>query len=169
MTEAALKLTPKPSEDSVSLGIGRENRSEIAEGLSEILSDTYRLLIKTHIYHWNVVGPLFHSLHEMLEEQYNDIFAATDVIAERIRALGFLAPMDMAAPNKGFANNEAKASDAKAMVEDLIADHEALVRKMREVAEGAADKDDGVSEDMLVGRMTFHEKTLWMLRATIAE
>ncbi|MEM8750655.1 MAG: DNA starvation/stationary phase protection protein [Pseudomonadota bacterium] len=165
----AAALSPQPTPDSLSIGIPEDDRKDVSDALSAILSDTYHLLIKTHIYHWNVVGPLFHSIHVLLEEQYNDLFAATDVIAERIRALGFLAPVGMKAPASGLDDTDAKKGSAKAMVEDLIEAHEEIVRKMRDAAEKAAEKSDMVSEDMLVGRLTVHEKTLWMLRAIVAD
>jgi len=123
----------------VTIGIGRENRKDVTSHLGDIHSETFRLLIKRHVYHWNVVGPLFHSLHEMLEEQCNDTFAATDEIVERIRALGFLAPIDLAATTKCVTHPSASASAARGMVEDLILDHDALVRK---IVQDAADRKD---------------------------
>lgn len=167
MSADALKAVPTP--DSMSLGIGKDNREQVSDSLSQVLADTYRLLIKTHIYHWNVVGPLFYSLHQMLEEQYNDLFEATDIIAERVRALGHLAPVGMKAPASGLGETDAKDISAEKMVQDLIADHEEIVRKMRDAAEDAADRKDIVTEDMLVARLTVHEKNLWMLRAIIAK
>lgn len=169
MSDNVSVLSPEPHAEKVSIGISKKDREALSTNVTEVLSATYDLLIKTHVYHWNVVGPLFHSLHVMLEEQYNDLFAAADVIAERIRALGFLAPVKGAAPADGVMGNDAKASNAHEMVKDLIKDHESIVRKMREAAEDAADKGDAVTEDMLVGRMTVHEKNLWMLRAIIAD
>lgn len=167
MSQATAVLTPSASVDDMSIGISAGDREELSKGLTDILTGTYHLLIKTHVYHWNVVGPMFHSLHVMLEEQYNDLFAAADVIAERIRALGYLAPVNGAAPADGVLDRDAKASSAHDMVDDLINDHENIVRLMRKAAEGAADKGDAVTEDMLVARLTFHEKTLWMLRAIV--
>ena len=63
-----------------------DSRDEIADGLSRLLSDTYTLYLKTHNYHWNVTGPMFHTLHLMFETQYNELALAVDLIAERIRA-----------------------------------------------------------------------------------
>ena len=93
MSKAQKALDTKPREENVNFGLDDKARETIAQNLSAILADTYALLVKTHIYHWNVVGPLFHSIHEMTEEQYNDLFKATDEIAERIRALGYRAPV----------------------------------------------------------------------------
>lgn len=62
--------------------------SNYVSALQAVLADSYSLYLKTQNYHWNVEGQHFRSLHLMFEEQYNDLFAANDEIAERIRALG---------------------------------------------------------------------------------
>jgi starvation-inducible DNA-binding protein len=169
MSKATAVLSPSASVENMSIGISADDRGELSKDLTDILTSTYQLLIKTHVYHWNVVGPMFHSLHVMLEEQYNDLFAAADVIAERIRALGHLAPVEGSAPAKGVMDSSAKAATAHDMVNDLIGDHEKIVRLMRKAANSAADKGDAVTEDMLVARLTFHEKILWMLRAILTD
>ena len=77
---------------SVDIGITATDREAIAAGLSRLLADTYTLYLKTHNFHWNVTGPMFQTLHLMFETQYNELALAVDLIAERIRALGFRAP-----------------------------------------------------------------------------
>ena len=77
-------------------GIADSDRKEIAHGLSRMLADTYTLYLKTHGYHWNVTGPMFRSLHLMFEEEYIELREAVDLIAERIRALGYPAPASYA-------------------------------------------------------------------------
>jgi starvation-inducible DNA-binding protein len=141
----------------------------MANRLSGILAGTYQLTIKSHIYHWNVVGPLFKPLHELTEEHYNALFEATDIIAERIRALGHLAPVSFGDAGN-FAPNakDVDHASAKSMIGDLIASHEEAVRQMREAGGKAGDAGDLVTEDMLTARLTFHEKALWMLRAIAA-
>ncbi len=106
--------------------------TKISAQLSDILAATYRLTIKSHLYHWNVVGPLFKPLHELTEEHYNALFAATDIIAERIRALGHLAPVRLG-DAAAFAPkvSEVKNTSAIDMIEDLIADHSDAVKTMR--------------------------------------
>lgn len=166
---ATKALNVKPSKEDVKTGISAADRKEIAKELSQILGDTYMLLVKTHVYHWNVVGPLFLPLHELTEAQYNDLFAATDVLAERIRALGLTTPVSFSAMTKNADLTEAKSvATAETMVESLVADHEAIVRSMRELAIKCDEAEDLVTTDMLVARMTFHEKAIWMLRAIVA-
>ncbi len=77
---------------NIDIGINEKDRSEIANGLSKLLADTYSLYLKTHNFHWNVTGPMFQTLHLMFETQYNELALAVDLVAERIRSLGFPAP-----------------------------------------------------------------------------
>src|SRR3569832_889353 len=74
------------------IGIADQDRKEIAEALSRMLADSYILYLKTHNFHRNVTGPMFQTLHTMFMTQYTELWGALDLIAERIRALGFPAP-----------------------------------------------------------------------------
>lgn len=169
MANSALaSLTPETSNDRINIGLQADYRKAMAKDLSEILAATYRLTIKSHIYHWNVVGPIFKPIHDLTEAHYNALFADTDIIAERIRALGHLAPVNFDM-TKSFSPTKSDVDQASAhdMVNDLIKDHEEAVREARKAAGKAGDNDDVVTEDMLTARLTFHEKALWMLRAII--
>ncbi len=84
-----MKATTAPQID---IGISAKERRRIADGLAKVLADTYTLYLKTHNFHWNVTGPMFNTLHLMFEAQYNELALAVDLVAERIRALGFPAP-----------------------------------------------------------------------------
>lgn len=148
---------------------GLENRKRLAGNLTGLLADTYLLLVKTQGYHWNVVGPLFVSLHRLTEEQYRNLFEAVDDMAERIRALGHPAPSsitEMIALTR-IAEDTGNAS-AEEMVANLVADHERIVRRLREAAIMAEEQHDMVTAGMLTDRMGFHEQAVWMLRAVIA-
>lgn len=163
-------LSPQAKNQDIDIGLSKAYRQRISESLSDILGDTYKLLIKSHIYHWNVVGPLFKPLHELTEDHYNTLFKATDVIAERMRALGHLAPEKLGeAAQFSPAARDVNHSSAADMVADLIATHEKAVKSMRKAATDADDNDDLVTADMLTDRLTFHEKALWMLRAIMAQ
>ncbi|HBD90609.1 MAG: DNA starvation/stationary phase protection protein [Rhodobacteraceae bacterium GWE1_64_9] len=158
-------LNTVPKADKVETGVS--NVPNIADGLTQALADTYRLMFKTHAYHWNVEGPLFHSIHVLTEGQYNDLFKAADVVAERIRALGYLAPWQLADIIKGSVVEDAsKLPSAQDMVADLAADHEAVAKRLRDVIEVAEKGNDPVTADLLTARCAFHEKSAWMLRAT---
>jgi len=170
MPRATNVLNVKPQTENVRTGIGEDDRKDIAQAISRVLTDTYLLVIKSHVYHWNVVGPLFHPIHEMTEEHYENLFQACDELAERIRALGHPAPLtDTRVLAEGNIIIEATAPTARDMVQDLVSDHEGLCRTMREAAELAEEKGDFVSHDLLTARLTYHEKVIWMLRAIITE
>ena len=154
---------------SVAIGIADEKLEEIVHGLSRVLADSYSLYLKTHNYHWNVVGPMFHSLHTMFEVQYTELALAVDEIAERIRALGAPAP----ATFRQFTEltvvaEDTDLPDAQEMVRRLVSSHEATVRTIRETLPLAEGGPDQVSTDLLVRRLEVHEKTAWMLRSMLA-
>ena len=141
----------------------------VADALARLLADTYTLYLKTHGYHWNVIGPDFRSHHLMFEEQYLELAAAVDEIAERIRALGPLAPgsyREMAVLTSVI--DEEVAPDAMAMVRRLIDANDVVVRTARAVVGAAEKAGDAASLDLATRRIAVHEKTLWMLRATAA-
>src|SRR3954468_21566832 len=91
-TKAASKGSSTKNSPAVNIGLSAAERLAIAEGLSRVLADTYTLYLTTHNFHWNVTGPHFNSLHAMFMGQYTELWGATDVLAERIRALGHYAP-----------------------------------------------------------------------------
>ena len=82
---------------SMDIGISDKDRAAIAQGLSRLLADTYTLYLTTHNFHWNVTGTMFNTLHTMFMVQYTELWNAVDPIAERIRALGHVAPGSYAA------------------------------------------------------------------------
>ena len=164
MTAAVLQA--KPKKENVATGLSDKTRKEIAANLGEVLANTMILQMKTQVYHWNVVGPLFFPLHQLTEVHYNDLFAAADVIAERIRALGHIAPLSTQALKKyADLKEERHNRSAAEMVEQLVTDHEELIRQTRKAAEHADENSDFVTNDMLTERLAFHEKAVWMLRA----
>ncbi len=153
----------------INMGLTREQREAMAQAVTALLADTYALYFKTHAYHWNVTGPRFHDLHAMFEEQYTELWQATDEIAERIRALGVLAPIsydEMAA--SAVVKHDAVTPDANAMVTNLIAGHEQVGRRARAALNLAEEHGDEATSDLVSPRITAHEKTAWMLRATLA-
>ena len=153
---------------NINLGLTSEQRETMAAAVTNVLADTYALYFKTHIYHWNVTGPRFHDLHALFELQYNELWAATDVIAERIRALGVLAPNSYASMGAtATVAAEATQENADAMLADLLAGHEAVVATIRSALELAAEHGDEATTDVLTPRLTEHEKAAWMLRSTL--
>lgn len=153
---------------AIDIGISDQGRKAIADGLSVYLADNYLLYLKTQNFHWNVVGPQFHTLHAMFEAQYSDLATAVDDIAERIRALDHPAPGSLTQYMQiSNLKDQEDIPAAEKMVEILVADHESIVACARKVLQIAESHHDDVTVDFLTGRMNTHEKTAWMLRSII--
>ncbi len=148
-------------------GIPETDRKELAKGLSTLLADTFTVYMKTHVYHWNVEGPMFRSLHMMFEEQYVEMWNAIDEIAERIRSLGYPAPGSYGEFSSLTSIEDSEGSpEAMEMVRNLVEGHEAVIRTARELVAQAEDAQDVATADLATQRIDVHEKTAWMLRAT---
>lgn len=149
-------------------GLDAKARDSVAAGLSKLLADTYAVYLKTHGYHWNVRGPNFASLHTLFMDQYTEMWTAIDSVAERIRALGQLAPQGYAAfGNLTAVKDGDPEQSAEAMVEELMKDQETIVATARALLPVAQDAGDEVTASLLSDRLTAHEKHAWMLRATL--
>ena len=150
------------------IGIGKDERKKIVAGLSALLADSYSLYLMTHNFHWNVTGPQFNSLHLMFMNQYTEQWAALDLIAERIRALGHPAPGTYREFAKLTSIKEVQGvPDADDMVRHLVAAQEATARTARKLFAVANDANDQPTADLLTQRLEVHEKTAWMLRSTL--
>lgn len=154
----------------INIGIKEKDRKEIAEGLSQLLADSYTLYLKTHNYHWNVTGPMFQTLHLMFEAQYTELALAVDLIAERIRALGFPAPGSYREFGKLTAIKEDKGATPKAeeMIRNLVEGQETVARTARSIFPIVDKVGDEPTADLLTQRMQLHEKNAWMLRSLLA-
>jgi starvation-inducible DNA-binding protein len=152
----------------VDIGIDADTRKEIADGLSRLLADTYTLYLKTHYFHWNVTGPMFQTLHLMFETQYTELALAVDLIAERIRALGFPAPGSYTQYAQLSSISETTAvPKATEMIKLLVEGQEAVCRTARSIYASTAKVSDEATADLLTQRLQLHEKTAWMLRSLL--
>jgi starvation-inducible DNA-binding protein len=152
----------------IDIGIAKDDRLAIAEGLKRLLADSYTLYLMTHNFHWNVTGPQFRELHLMFEEHYTELATAVDDIAERIRTFDVVAP----GTYKAFAAlSSVKEVDdipeAPDMVRLLTQAHEQIVKTCRDVLKLSQQADDESTSALVSDRMRVHEKTAWMLRATL--
>jgi len=147
--------------------INAKAKNSVEKALQETLANSFMVYFKTHSFHWNVEGAHFHSLHGMFEEQYNEIWAALDDIAERLRALDAYAPLNFATLSKHAAIDETgQMPDAMSMVKMLADDNAALVSQMQDAVIVAQEAGDEATADLLIGRIAAHEKAAWMLRST---
>lgn len=141
---------------------------KVIAALKIALADSYVLFLKTHNYHWNVTGPYFQSLHSMFEEQYTDLFAAVDLLAERIRALGDLAPGSFAEYETITNIKEGNSKfTAMQMVEDLAKDQKKIVKTLSDVVKASQKTGDEVTLSMVADRIEAHEKNAWMLESSL--
>ncbi|MFJ3486164.1 Dps family protein [Pseudomonas sp. NPDC090202] len=152
----------------IEIGINERDRAQIVEGLSRLISDTYVLYLKTHNFHWNVTGPMFHTLHLLFEEQYTELATAVDAIAERIRALGFPAPGTYSTYARLSSIKEEPGVPAAAeMIRQLVEGQEAVTRTARGLFPLLEQVSDEPTADLLTQRMQVHEKAAWMLRSLL--
>ncbi len=153
---------------NVNIGIETAARKAIADGLSHLLADTYSLYLKTHNFHWNVTGPMFNTLHLMFETQYTELALAVDLIAERIRALGFPAPGTYSEYAKLTSIPEpVGVPKAMEMLQQLVEGQESVVRTARSIFPIVDEAHDEPTADLLTQRMQLHEKNAWMLRSML--
>jgi starvation-inducible DNA-binding protein len=136
----------------------------VVVALRQVLADSYALMAQTHICHWNVRGASFFSLHTAFEQQYTELFAAVDVIAERIRALGELAPGGLGQLAQIAGMEEiAEDSTANEMVVHLSEANAELLKDLVKARNIAGEFGDNQTEDLMIGRIQVHQKTKWML------
>ena len=156
------------SDIKANIGLTDEARKGVVEILNNRLSDEYTLSTKTRKFHWNVVGPRFHQLHEFFQEQYEILDGMIDEIAERSRQLGgkSFGTLEEFVRHSSIEENPNENPDAQKMIGILLKDHESVIQTLRKNAEECDEKyDDMGTNDFLLEAMQKHEKMAWMLRA----
>ena len=163
--------SPVESDGStLNTSVPEKSRDDVAAALSSAVADSYTLYAKTLGVHWNVQGRDFYGLHKLTDAQYNELHEAADAIAERIRALGKLAPTGNTAFRKlTVVGNDAPHKPTREMLAELVTDNELVARRMSAFAEIAEEAGDLFSHDMLVARIGVHEQNAWMLRASLQD
>ena len=138
----------------------------LTKTLNQVLADSYALMALTHQAHWNVEGPGFFALHTAFQTQYEELFAAVDEIAERIRALG-----DYAIGGVGTFAEVAKIRELSSpqsqedYVKAVLAGNEKVVTDAVKARDLAEEVNDLETQDLMIGRITLHQKTIWMLKS----
>ncbi|MCF7674978.1 MAG: DNA starvation/stationary phase protection protein [Akkermansiaceae bacterium] len=143
-----------------------KSASSLAASLNQVLADSYALMSLTHLAHWNVEGPGFFALHTAFQTQYEELFIAIDEIAERLRALGSYAIGGLGALGKTAGMKEfVSPLPQDGYVRALIVAHEKLIKDAAIARTIAGEMNDPETEDLMIGRTTLHQKTLWMLKS----
>jgi starvation-inducible DNA-binding protein len=153
----------------------KESENPVSKNLQQVLANTYGLYLATHNYHWNVEGLHFVALHELFSDQYNELFESIDVIAERIRSLGFYALpfegseiLNTLQTTSNAMNKEADANArASRMVHNLIEMNDSVIESCQSTKKECQNSNDDESEDLMIGRITTHQKAIWMLKSII--
>lgn len=163
-------LHQTPAVSRLDIGVTDKQRSDLANALCNALADTFTLHFKTLSFHWNAVGPHFYSLHQLTESQYQDLNQALDVIAERIRALGFIAPHSIKTLLETSTLNEVETGmSGEKMIQQLLDDNELCAKNIRKAIRSADDAEDIKTSDLLTERVGIHEENAWMLRSMIGQ
>lgn len=166
MTQKVLKN--EISELSPANGLQADKRREIADAVSNVTADAFRLSLNTRAIHWNVEGPLFYSVHKLTEDQYEEMVEAIDELAERVRALGLPAPDSLSELTERSNISDLPQTDLDGRLTRMIADYERAVKRLRSYVEMAEEAGDIKTADLLTERIGVYDENAWMLRATIA-
>ena len=145
--------------------LGEEATRDIAGGLKALLADVFALYLKTKNFHWHMSGPNFRDYHLLLDEQGDQIFAMTDVIAERARKIGgttIRSISDIAAKQRLLDNNEDYV-DPQDMLAELHGDNKQLVAEMRRVHELCDDYHDVATASLIEVWIDETERRSWFL------
>jgi len=149
-------------------GLTAEQQAGVVELLKYALADQHVLYMRMRNYHWNITGPQFQPLHALIEKQYDQVAAAIDETAERIRQFGEFSPGTLTEMLElaRLTEEPGVVPSAREMVANLVADHEACIRQLREDTKAAGDKYGDISvEDYFTGLVQDHQKMAWLLRA----
>ena len=143
-----------------------ETETPVVAALRRTLGGTYGLMALAHEAHWNVEGSDFFSLHQAFQEQYENLFAASDEIAERLRALGARAPGGLRTLADLAQLEEPRGPlSARDTVTALVAAHAKVLNDLKSLRDTAGEHGDPETEDLAIGRIAWHQKTLWMLKS----
>ncbi|WP_438480029.1 Dps family protein [Oleiharenicola lentus] len=149
------------------LSSAKVKTSPVVAGLNLLLADSYALMALSHHAHWNVEGQDFFALHTAFQTHYENLFEAIDEIAERTRALDAYSNggLKALAKESGIEEFPTGSVAAKDYVAGLVVAHEKTLADAVAVRDTAGAANDLETQDLVIGRIQWHEKTLWMLRS----
>ncbi|WP_428632120.1 Dps family protein [Sphingopyxis sp.] len=149
--------------------MSQNNQPAVADALNALLADSFALYLKTKNYHWHVQGPRFRELHLLFDEQAAQIFATTDLIAERVRKNGArtLQSIGDIGRRQSIRDDDAAGQDAEAMIRTLADDNKTLLAQLKEV-KAAAEADGDIATSGLVDSWADEtQQRIWFLEATL--
>lgn len=153
------------------IGIAEDHLKKANSLLSVVLSDEMTLYVKTRKFHWNVAGESFMELHKLFEEQYAELEQTIDLVAERIGKLGgkTIGTMNEFIELSRIKENPNKYPNQKAMLAELLSDHETLISELRKDIDTSAEENhDAGTADLLTEVLQQHETAAWVLRRYLA-
>ncbi len=145
-----------------------EEVRNISSVLNALLADVFALYLKTKNFHWHIVGPHFRDFHLMLDEQAAQLFAITDVIAERVRKVGgtTIHSIGHIAKLQRIMDNDQAEVDPRDMLLELHADNKILVESLRAAREVTSKAHDFATTALLEGWMDEAERRAWFLHSS---
>jgi starvation-inducible DNA-binding protein len=146
-------------------GFTAEQVKELSSALNVLLADFFALYLKTKNFHWHMSGPHFRDYHLLLDEHGDQIFKATDDIAERVRKIGgeTIRSIGHIARLQRIADNDYDFVPAHGMLEELQADNKALVQSLRETHEVASNAGDYATTSLIEVWIDEAERRAWFL------
>lgn len=141
----------------------------LIDSLNQLLADSFALYLKTKNFHWHVRGPQFRDLHLLFDEQAAEIFALTDLIAERVRKNGAttLTSIGSIAALSKIKDQDASDLSAEAMVKELVADNTAFIAQLRATKEAAGNAGDNATDGIIDDWTDQAEQRVWFLSSVI--
>ncbi|MBB6426151.1 Dps family protein [Sphingopyxis sp. JAI128] len=145
------------------------NAPAVADALNALLADSFALYLKTKNYHWHVQGPRFRELHLLFDEQAAQIFATTDLIAERVRKNGAptLHSIGDVSRRASIRDDDAAGVDAETMIRNLAGDNKILLGQLKEVKAAAEADGDIATSGLVDGWADETQQRIWFLEATL--
>ena len=145
--------------------LGANATKDIAGALNALLADTFALYLKTKNFHWHMSGPHFRDYHLLLDEQSDQIFAMTDVLAERVRKVGgpTLRSIGDISRQQRIADNDETFVPPLDMLRELMNDNKAVAQAMRQAHEIADKHEDVATASLLETFIDDTEKRTWFL------
>ena len=147
-----------------------EGRQQVGGLLRLLLADFFTLYLKTKNFHWHMSGSHFRDYHLLLDEQAEELFEATDTIAERARKIGetTLRSIGDIARYQRLTDADASENDAVSMLRALCKDNIALAKVMREAHEVCDATGDLATASLLENWIDEAERRSWFLSATVS-